>query len=117
MLKFGGDTLHFAILHLYNIILNSGQYPEGWKISIITPIHKALDINDPTNYSGIAVADCMSKVFCKILNNRIIEYLKSKHLGKPNQNGFMEKRRTEDNVMILHTLFQKYVKQRKKNYT
>ena len=91
MLKFGGDTLHLAINHLFNIIMCSGKYPEKWKLSLITPIHKSLDINNPVNYRGIAVADCLSKVFCKILNDRIIEYLKSTTFWKPNQNGFMEK--------------------------
>ena len=113
MLKFGGDLLQKSILHLFNIILKSGTYPKNWKTSLITPIHKSLDINNPANYRGVAVADCISKLFCKILNNRIIQYLKNKNFWRPNQNGFMEERRTDDNVMILHTLFQKYIKNKK----
>ncbi len=50
------------------------EYPEKWKTSI-TPIHKALNINDPTNYRGTPVMDCISNIFCKILNDRIKEYL------------------------------------------
>ena len=92
MLKFGGNTLHVAIVHLFNIIIKCGEYPEKWKTSIITPIHKALDINDPTNYRGIAVADCISKIFCKLLNDRIKEYLTNNNFWKCNQNGFMKKR-------------------------
>ncbi len=60
--------------------------------SIITPIHKALDINSPTNYRGIAVADCISKTLCNMLNKSIIEYLKCKNLWKPNQNGKVKDR-------------------------
>ncbi len=66
----------------------------------------------------MAVADSMSTIFCKILNDRIIEFIKTKNCWSPNQNGFMEKCRTDDNIMILHTLFQKYVKNKKvKLYT
>ncbi len=90
-----------------------GEYPEKWKTSIIIPIHKALDINDPNNYRGIAVVDCISKLFCKILNDYIKEYLNNNHFWKYKQNGFMEKRRTEDNVMILNTVYQKYIKHKK----
>ncbi len=68
------------------------------------------DPDDPGNYRPVSVADCLSKMFCKIINNRIENYLKEKNLLRINQNGFQEKRRTEDNVFILHTLFQKYVK-------
>ena len=109
LIKFGGDLFHNALLHLYNHILSSGLYPHNWKLSIITPIHKKSDIHDPSNYRGIAVADCMSKLFCKILNERLINFLKLKNIWSINQNGFMEKRRTDDNIFILHTLFQKYV--------
>ncbi len=49
------------------------------------------------------MADCISNLFCKILNECILTFLKDKGFWKPNQNGFMEKRRTDDNVMILHT--------------
>ena len=35
------------------------------------------------------------------------------NLWNPNQNGFMKKCRTEDNIFILHTLFQKYIKIKK----
>ncbi len=67
---------------------------------------------------GGAMADCISKLFCKILNECILTFLKDKGFWKPNQNDFMEKRRTDDNVMILHTLFLKYVKIKKvKLYT
>ena len=63
--------------------------------SIITPIHKSSDINDPNKYRGVAVADCLNKIFCKILNNRIISYLEEKGFWKHDQNGFKEKRKTD----------------------
>jgi hypothetical protein len=109
----GGDNLHNAVVHMFNIIIKHGKYPSQWKKSIITPIHKSSDINDPNNYRGIAIADCLSKIFCKVINSRIVQYLEEKGFWKPNQSGFREKRRTEDNIFILHTLFQKYVSVKK----
>ncbi len=38
-----------------------------------------------------------------------MSYLEGKGFWKPHQNGFKENRRMEDNIFILHTLFQKYV--------
>jgi hypothetical protein len=118
MLKSGSIYLLYALQHLFNIILKQGIYPDKWKISLITPIYKSLDIDNPKNYRGVAVADCISKIFCNILNKRLVNYLTENGFWKINQNGFMEKRRTDDNVMVLHTLFQKYVKNQKgKLYT
>ena len=42
----------------------------------ILPIHKAKDTEDPQNYRGIALSDCLSKLFCKIIDNRIVNLLK-----------------------------------------
>ena len=113
MLKYGGDLLHEGILHLFNVTLKSGEYPKAWKSSIISPIHKGQDIHTPENYRGIAVADCISKLFCKILNSRIVKHLTDENFWRHNQNGFMEKRRTDDNIMIINTIFQKYVNEKK----
>ena len=55
----------------------------------------------------------MSKLFCKIVKDRVTKHLTNNKFWKINQNGFMEKRRTDDNIMIVHTLFQKYVKEKK----
>ena len=63
----------------------------------------------PTNYRGVAVSNALHKLFTKVINTRIIEYMKENGKWTENQSGFMANRRTEDNIMILHSLFHKYV--------
>ncbi len=75
MWKCGGTLLHKAVVHMFNIILKYGVYPQKWKPSIVTPIHNSLDIGNPCNYIGVAVAYCINKIFCKVINIRIIRYL------------------------------------------
>lgn len=110
MLKDGDTTFLNTLLYIFNVILKSGKYPNDWKLSYITPIYKSKDTEDPQNYRGIAISDCLSKVFCKIIDSRIVNYLKEKGIWKANQNGFQKELRTEDNIFILKTLFEKYVK-------
>ena len=50
----------------------------------------------------------------KILNDRVYGYLESKGFFSFNQTGFTNKCRTEDNIFVLHTIFQKYVHNKKK---
>ncbi len=38
MWKCGGTLLHKAVVHMFNIILKYGVYPQKWKLSIVTPI-------------------------------------------------------------------------------
>ena len=114
ILKCESISLYKALTYTFNTILNNKNYPKQWLQNIITPIHKAGDSNDPNNYRGIAVSDSLNKVFTKIINDRLNAYLTEKEYWAPNQNGFMRNRRTDDNVFIIHTIFQKYVKLNKK---
>ena len=62
MLKVSKDILVKPIYTLFNKILSSGKYPKNWDTSIITTIFK----------SGHS-SDINSKLFTKILNNRICD--------------------------------------------
>ncbi len=84
--------------------MKNGNYPKLWMYNIITPIYKTGDPNDCQNYRGIAVSNSMNKLFTKILNSRIYNYLTEHNFWTPHQNGFMKGKRTEDNIFILHTI-------------
>ena len=114
MLKCAGTTYYKLLQGIYNKILHNNEYPQAWKKSIISTIHKSGDLNTPTNYRGIAVGSCLHKVFTKIINNRIIKHMTEKDMWTPFQNGFMEGKRTEDNILTLHSAFHKYVRCEKK---
>lgn len=104
MLKSGSTQLISPMLHLYNTILYSGVFPESWNCALITPIHKKNDKSDPNNYRGIAVANCISKVFIKILTKRIDKHMSENNFWSKHQNGFKSGMRTEDNLFILKSI-------------
>ena len=59
-------------LKLFNIILNSGCFPESWAEGLIVPIYKMKGSkNDPNNYRGITLLSCLAKFFNICLNNRL----------------------------------------------
>ncbi len=96
-------TLITVMHYILNKIIK-GQSYQKWSRNIITPIHKSGDMNNPTNYRGIAVSDELNKVFTKKLNTRINNYLTLKGFWSPNQHGFMKGCRTEDSAFIIQTL-------------
>ena len=103
---------------LYNFILLKGEFPNNWNCAILTPIFKSGQINDPNNYRGIAVSNCLSKILMKILAKRINTHMSDNKLWTKNQNGFKQKSRTEDNLFILKTLiYETNVKNNKPLYT
>ena len=113
MIKTNADLFENSILHLCNIILKSGKWPTLWKNSYIVPIHKSGDQTDPNNYRGIAVSSCLSKILTKIMESCLQNYMKSNNLWNRNQCGFMSGHRTEDNIFVLKSIFNKYINAKK----
>ena len=33
------------ILHTFNVILNSGKYPDAWRLAVLVPLLKGVDLN------------------------------------------------------------------------
>ena len=56
---------------LFNRIFDTGNYPKEWAKAMICPIHKKGSRFDPTNYRGISLLSVCSKIFTKLLNNRL----------------------------------------------
>jgi len=44
---------------LFNIILRSKQFPEGWSEGHITSIYKGDEHSDPNNYRVITILSCL----------------------------------------------------------
>ena len=62
---------------LFNDMLTSGDFPQGWCHVIIYPIHKKGCWSDPGYYRRISLLlSCISKVFTKLVNNRLSKWEK-----------------------------------------
>ena len=93
---------------VFNSCLDTGTYP--WNNSIVTPLHKKGDRENPDNYRAIAVSSTIGKLFSTIMLNRIIEF-KNKYKPDPiNQLGFAKGAQTYDHILTLNTITSKYKK-------
>ncbi len=110
MLKHSSNKLKLAILTLFNLVLKSGIYHTTWNQGFITPIFKSGDNLNPNNYRGICVNSNLGKLFCSILNSRILSYLTDNNVSSKSQIGFIPKHRTTDHIFTLHTLIQNHGK-------
>ncbi|CAB3997693.1 Hypothetical predicted protein [Paramuricea clavata] len=105
------ETLSKCFMKVFNNVLTSGKFPESWTEGLITPIHKSGNSLDPNNYRGICVSSCLGKLFCSILNNRLMNFANEKKLIHRTQIGFMPGMRTADHILTLKSLHDKYIKQ------
>ena len=49
-----------VLVKLCNAIFNQGIFPEEWTKSIIVPLHKKGDCDNPDNYRGISLLSSLS---------------------------------------------------------
>ena len=109
MIKSAVNELMPVYLKLFNTVLRSGIMPQTWYNGIITPIFKSGVKSDPSNYRGICISSCLGKLFCSILNQRLLDHVKSLDILHKSQIGFLANNRTADHVLRLRTLIDKYV--------
>ena len=86
---------------IFDMVLQTGTYPDTWKTGINIPIFKSGDFMNPGYYRGITLTNALGKFFCQILNNRITEYLEDNDILSKEQAGFRKTARTSDHIFIL----------------
>ena len=96
MIKSSLNELMPVYLKLFNAVLSSGTMPQTWCGGLITPIFKSGTKNDPSNYRGICISSCLGKLFCSILNQRLLEHVQSLDILHKSQIGFLANNRTAD---------------------
>ena len=72
-----------------------------WSKGIITPIPNCTtsDPRDPKSYRGITLIPCSYKLYCSILNNRLVSWLESRNILHDEPNGFHSSRSTIDHLI------------------
>ncbi|UYV67662.1 hypothetical protein LAZ67_5001511 [Cordylochernes scorpioides] len=77
-----------AIKDIYNRVLKTGQIPTTWCKTIIDPIFKNGDADNPHNYRGIALLSNLAKLFSSILKIRLSNWTENRAIILENQAGF-----------------------------
>ena len=44
-----------VILHLYNLTISSGIFPDSWKIARVIPLPECISLNDPSELRPISL--------------------------------------------------------------
>ena len=88
----------------FNFVLSTSSFPSSWANGFIVPIYKSGPKDDPTNYRGITIGSALGKLFAKILNTRLENFLFKRNIIRPEQVGFCKNKRTSHHMFALKTL-------------
>ena len=97
-----------AVKMLHSIcqqIWKTQQWPQDWKRSVFIPIPKKGNPEECSNYCTIALISHTSKVMLKILQARLLQYVKCEL--PDGQAGFRKGRGTRDQIANIHWIIKK----------
>lgn len=94
LIKSVAEEIAEPLRHIINLSLGSGIFPENLKITKIIPLHKKGKKTEVKNYRPIALLNNFSKIFERIIYERVIHFLESENLLSNYQNGFRRKKST-----------------------
>ena len=81
--------LSYILADLFNKCLKKSCFPDSWKISSVVPVLKNVgERSTATNYRPVSLLSVVSKVFEKLVNNRIVDHLEKCGLFSDFQYGY-----------------------------
>ena len=95
VLKNCEPELSYILAKLFNNCLKESYFPDCWKVSSVVPVFKNVrERSTAKNYRPVSLLFVVSKVFEKLVNNRIVDHLEKFGLFSDFQYGFMSSRST-----------------------
>ena len=116
LLKYGGSGMVYLLEQLFSVIWREETVPKQWREGLIVNLFKKGDREVPGNYRGITLLSVVGKVFCKILNNRLVQCLDKGGALHEGQAGFRVNRSCMDNVYTLNEIVQGRFREDKEIY-
>ncbi|CAB1097417.1 unnamed protein product [Ectocarpus sp. CCAP 1310/34] len=105
-MKFGGKGMIQLMVLLYNWVWKNEYTPSRWREGVVVNLFKKGDNTDPGNYRGITLLNTVGKVFCKLLNDRIVGVLEKEHSISEGQAGIRKKRGCVDHACRVGRIIQ-----------
>ena len=76
VLKNCEPELSYILAELFNKCLKESCFPDCWKVSSVVPVFKNVgERSTAKNYRPVSLLSVISKVFEKLVNNRIVDHL------------------------------------------
>ena len=87
-----------ALVIMINKSMSEGYFPRAFKRAIVKPLCKAKDKSEIDNYRSISLLRVASKIFERVVNDRLMTFLENNKMLYEGQYGFRQGRSTIDPV-------------------
>ena len=100
-MKHGFPVVSEHLVYLFDQCMKCGIFPDCFKSAKVIPLFKGGDKNSFHDYRPISLLPVLSRVFEKMINARMVEFLESRRLLGPTQFGFRKGMSTDQAVLFL----------------
>ena len=102
VLKNCEPELSYILAELFNMSLKESYFPDCWNVSLVVPVFKNVEERSTAkNYHPVSLLSVVSKVFEKLVNNRIVDHLENCGLFSDFQYGFRSSQSTADLLTVV----------------
>ena len=102
VLKICEPELSYILAELFHKCLMESCFPDCWKVSSVVPVFKNVgERSTAKNYRSVSLLSVVSKVFEKLVNNRIVDHLEKCGLFSDFQYGFRSSQSTADLLTVV----------------
>ena len=103
VLKNCEPKLSYILAKLFNKCMKESCFPDCWKASSVVPVFTNVgERTTAKNYHPVSLLSVVSKVFEKLVNNRIVDQLEKCGLFSDFQYGFRSSRSTADLLTVVY---------------
>ena len=93
--KAPGNVIYDSLLHIFNLILDTGIFLEDLKLTRVTPIHKEGGKSECGNYRPTSVIPALAKILEKLICEQINLHINNNNIICEQQPGFSPGHSTE----------------------
>lgn len=93
-IKLSIEYIAEPLAHIINLTLESGVFPDDLKKALVKPLYKKGPKTEMGNHRPIALLPNFSKIFEKIIYNRILSFFTKNNILNTNQFGFQKGKNT-----------------------
>lgn len=101
ILEFSMPCIKTTLIHLLSQSLMQGIFPQELKIANVIPLFKNDDPMKFNNYRPVSLLSILSKIYEKVMYNRLMDFLEKEKILYEKQFGFRKKHSTHMALMLL----------------
>ena len=98
-LKLATPFIEKSLADLFNMSIETSQFPDLWKSARVTPIFKEGDKAEMSNYRPMSVLPVIARLFEKLISNKLYQHMNDNGYFSSEQSGFLRLRSTVTNLI------------------